>query len=110
MDRFQELKSKKEGEEREEVEREFDFKISIQSPSVVLPLSPSSYWYIDLGQISMENTRQPNKDVYPFRLSKMHMKYIENKDESVSALVESEHFFPIIKDIDLEVSLVQLKK
>ena len=78
------------------------------SPSFILPLTPSTCWFLDLGKITMQSQSAQTQFFYPFKLRNLNMRYIDTQKQQLtsSIIFSSKSFFPIIKDINIDVNMI----
>lgn len=82
--------------------------LSLMSPCFILPLSSSTCWYLDLGIITMKSSDSKGEFLYPFKLRNLNMRYVDTKSERITSdlIVNCNEYFPIIKNINVDVSMV----
>ena len=56
----------------------------------------------------MKSESKGSKLSYPFKLRELNLRYIDTKNEQITSklIVGSEDYFPIIKDINVDVKVV----
>lgn len=85
----------------------YNIDLRLMSPCFILPLSDTTCWYLDLGTITMKSSANNEECLYPFKLRQLNMRYIDTKASRITTdrIVNSHDFFPIIKDINVDVNM-----